>query len=281
MVSKSLQANPLEALIASAQQGDHTVQNHLLKTYQPFIAKCVSEVCKRYIDPSRDDEFSIGLSAFNEAILAYSTERGCSFLSFARLVVKRKVIDYIRYMQKKPQAVSLDESQDSEQMENPIETIAVAEQYRQEQDAWYRRDEIMDFKEKLSTYKLTLEELTVVSPKHRDARDSAVHTARVINENEELREYVQRKKKLPIKRLMNDVDVSKKTLERNRKFILAMFIVLSEDYVYLKDYLKGWVGEKRDRYGAASSLYYYYDQRWSVSKDDSNQRCCYRRGGFL
>ncbi|WP_373895603.1 RNA polymerase sigma factor SigI [Virgibacillus natechei] len=242
MMSKSLQVNPLDAMVASAQQGDHSVQNHLLTAYQPFIAKCVSEVCKRYIDPKRDDEFSIGLSAFNEAIQAYSTERGCSFLAFARLVVKRKVIDYIRYIQKKPHAISLDESYDTEKMENPIETIAAGEQYRQEEDAWYRRDEIMDFKEKLGTYKLTLEELTRLSPKHRDARDSAVYTARVIFENSDLREYVKRKKKLPMKHLMNYVDVSKKTLERNRKFILAMFIVLSEDYVYLKDYLKG-VGE--------------------------------------
>lgn len=239
MMSNALNVNPLETMIASAQQGDHTVQNYLLKTYQPFIAKCVSEVCKRYIDPSRDDEFSIGLSAFNEAILAYSAERGGSFLSFARLVVKRKVIDYIRYIQKRPQVVSLDESYDTEKMENPVEIIAVKEQYQQEQDAWYRRDEIMDFKEKLGTYKLTLDELTVVSPKHRDARDSAVHTARVIYENAHLREYVQRKKKLPIKELVKHVDVSKKTLERNRKFILAIFIVLSEDYVYLKDYIKG------------------------------------------
>lgn len=239
MMSNALNVNPLETMIASAQQGDHTVQNYLLKTYQPFIAKCVSEVCKRYIDPKRDDEFSVGLSAFNEAILAYSAEKGGSFLSFARLVVKRKVIDYIRYIQKRPQVVSLDESYDTEKMENPVEIIAVKEQYQQEQDAWYRRDEIMDFKEKLGTYKLTLDELTVVSPKHRDARDSAVHTARVIYENAHLREYVQRKKKLPIKELVKHVDVSKKTLERNRKFILAIFIVLSEDYVYLKDYIKG------------------------------------------
>jgi len=42
-----------------------------------------------------------------------------------------------------------------------------------------------------------------------------------------------------MKDLVNKVNVSKKTLERNRKFILAMFIVLNEDYVYLKDYLRG------------------------------------------
>ncbi|CDQ40757.1 MULTISPECIES: RNA polymerase sigma factor SigI [Virgibacillus] len=239
MVSKSLKDIPLEEMILSAQQGDQTVQNYLLKTYQPFIAKCVSEVCKRYIDPKKDDEFSIGLSAFNEAILSYSPERGSSFLSFAKLVIKRKVIDYIRYVQKRPAAVSLDETYDAEQMENPTEILAVKEQYQLEQDSWYRKQEILDFKEKLKLYKMSLAELTEVSPKHRDARESAIRTARVLCEKPELKEYVIAKRKLPIKELVKNVDVSKKTLERNRKYILAIFIVLTEDYLYLKDYLKG------------------------------------------
>ncbi|AIF42668.1 RNA polymerase sigma factor SigI [Virgibacillus sp. SK37] len=239
MMSKSLKDIPLEEMIASAQQGDEQIQNYLLKTYQPFIAKCVSEVCKRYIDPKKDDEFSIGLSAFNEAILSYSPDKGSSFLSFANLVVKRKVIDYIRYVQKRPLGISLDETYDAELMENPIEIVAVKRNFQMEQDAWRRKEEIMDFKEKLKEYKLTLLELTESSPKHKDARDSAVRTARILFEDEKLRSYVLDKKKLPIKDLIKLVKVSKKTLERNRKFILAIFVVLSNDYVYLQDYLKG------------------------------------------
>nr|WP_077357300.1 RNA polymerase sigma factor SigI [Virgibacillus halodenitrificans] len=239
IMSKSLKDIPLEEMIASAQQGDEQIQNYLLKTYQPFIAKCVSEVCKRYIDPKKDDEFSIGLSAFNEAILSYSPDKGSSFLSFANLVVKRKVIDYIRYVQKRPLGISLDETYDAELMENPIEIVAVKRNFQMEQDAWRRKEEIMDFKEKLKEYKLTLLELTESSPKHKDARDSAVRTARILFEDEKLHSYVLDKKKLPIKDLIKRVNVSKKTLERNRKFILAIFVVLSNDYVYLQDYLKG------------------------------------------
>lgn len=239
MTHKSLSELPLEDRIALAQQGDQMVQDHLLKSYQPFIAKCVSEVCKRYIDPKRDDEFSIGLSAFNEAILAYSPDRGSSFLSFAKLVIKRKVIDYIRFIQKGPSTTSFDEMYDAEQMENPIEILAVNKAYELEQDAWYRKVEILEFKEKLREYKLTLTELTIVSPKHRDARDSAVRTARILFADPVLRTYVRDKKKLPMKELVKRVEVSKKTLERNRKFIIAIFIVLSEDFMYLKDYLKG------------------------------------------
>ncbi|WP_010529830.1 RNA polymerase sigma factor SigI [Lentibacillus jeotgali] len=237
--NQPLKESPLEDMIILAQQGDQNIQNHLLKNYQPFIARCVSEVCKRYIDPQADDEFSIGLSAFNEAIMSYSPEKGSSFLTFARLVVKRKVIDYIRYVQKTPIAMSLDDSYDEEHMENPVEVLAVKESYREEQDAKYLREEIMDFKEKLSTYKLSLVQLTDVSPKHRDARETAIAVARTLYNNTDLRKHVKKKKKLPLKNLAKLVNVSKKTLERNRKFILAIFIIMDEDYTYLKEYLKG------------------------------------------
>ncbi|WP_096273693.1 RNA polymerase sigma-I factor [Paucisalibacillus globulus] len=239
MTRELLKDIPLDELITNAQEGDETAQDFLLKNYQPFIAKCVSEVCKRYIDPERDDEFSIGLSAFNEAIRLFSKEKGSSFLTFANLVIKRKVIDYIRSQSKYPTAISLDETYDVEKMENPTEIEAVKDIYQQEQEAWYRRQEILEFKDKLATYKLTLLELSEVAPKHRDARESAVKIARVLREDSKLRDFVEQKKKLPIKELAKKVDVSKKTLERNRKFILAIFIVLGEDYVFLNDYLKG------------------------------------------
>ena len=242
-ISEPLGGISLEEMIISAQQGDGSIQNFLLRSYQPFIATCVSEVCKRFIDPKKDDEFSIGLWAFNEAILSYAPERGCSFLSFAKLVVKRKVIDYIRYIKRKQPFFSLDETYDAEQMENPREIAAVKKKYAQEQDWIHLKEELSDYKESLGKYKLTLAELTKTAPKHRDARESAVYTARILYNDPALRTYVYRKKKLPIKDLLKKVNVSKKTLERNRKFILAVFVVFDGDYEYIRDYLKG-VGER-------------------------------------
>ncbi len=42
-----------------------------------------------------DEELSIALMAFNEAIDGYDTSKG-SFLSFAKLVINRRLIDYLR-----------------------------------------------------------------------------------------------------------------------------------------------------------------------------------------
>lgn len=239
MMTNQLSDIPIELKIESIQQGDLALQNELLRTYKPFVAKCVSEVCKRYIDPKKDDEFSIGFAAFNEAIFSYKADKGSSFLSFAKLVVKRKVIDYIRYHQKRPSMLSLDETVDADQMENPLIIAAAKEKYEWKMENVRRREEIEAFKENLKAYRLTLEELTEVSPKHRDARESAIGVAYTLYADQKLRHYVHSKKKLPIKDLLEKVEVSKKTLERNRKFILAIFIVLSNEYVYMKEYLKG------------------------------------------
>lgn len=236
--SSSTEQIPIEEMVVQIQQGDTDMHDYLLKSYQPFTAKAVSEVCKRYIDPLTDDEFSIGLLAFNEAIFLYSPEKGNSFLSFAKLIVKRKVIDYIRYNSKRQNYLSFDQFYDEEQMENPAEISVVIDQYYEEQDAINRREETLDYREKLREFNLSLSELAEASPKHRDARDNAVKIARMLVNDNELKEYVLTKKKLPIKKIEKRVQVSRKTLERNRKFILAIFIVLNGNYVYLQDYLK-------------------------------------------
>lgn len=239
MGAHSTLETPVEKNVLAIQQGDEEKHDNLLKSYQPFIAKAVSEVCKRYIDPQTDDEFSIGLAAMSEAIFLYSPEKGCGFLTFAKMIIKRKVIDYIRYQSKRQGAVSFEQFYDEENMENPAEISTVINRYKEEQNIIRLREEIFDYKEKLREFKLSLIELTEVSPKHRDARETAVRIARILINNNELREYVVTKKKLPIKKLQNQVTVSKKTLERNRKFILAIFIVLNENYFYLQDYIKG------------------------------------------
>ncbi|MRG86851.1 RNA polymerase sigma factor SigI [Salinibacillus xinjiangensis] len=232
-------SNSLEDQVLSAQNGDERTRNDLLKKYQPFIAKNVSEVCKKYIDPKTDDEFSIGLIAFDQAIKQYSVDKGNSFLSFAKLVVKRKVIDYLRSEQRKQVDLSIDQDhEDEEQMENLLEVQVAKDKFQQETETWQRREEILEFQRQLQEYQISFEELTKISPKHVDARQSAIQVAKIIYHEEPLRNYVKEKKRLPMKDLVDYVSVSRKTLERNRKFILALFVILCGDYIYLKDYLR-------------------------------------------
>ncbi|WHY02177.1 RNA polymerase sigma factor SigI [Neobacillus sp. DY30] len=230
----------LEESVRLIQQGDCSLLNEIIEDYKPFIAKNVSSVCKRYIYET-DDEFSIGLIAFNEAIEKYSAEKGSSLLSFAEVIIKRRVIDYIR-KQTRNQHVSIDLTYTTVEEESAGMVIVnelSLEEYKRKSDDEIRKEEIIQFQALLTSFDLSFSDLVENSPKHTDARENAIKVAKLIVENKELWDSLYEKKRLPIKQLEKMVNISRKTIERNRKYIIAIALILSSDYVYLNDYLKG------------------------------------------
>ena len=231
--------NTLEDTVIAIQQGNLQLQNELIESYKPFIAKTVSSVCKRYIYES-DDEFSIGLIAFNEAIQKYCPDKGNSLLSFAEVLIKRRVIDYIR-TQAKHQNLSfeLGGNFDEEESSSNIEDELSLENYRKKTDEQLRREEISQFIEVLLGFELSFQDLIEQTPKHADARKNAMLVAQILSENHELKTFLLEKKRLPIKQLESYVSISRKTIERNRKYIIAISLILMGDYLFLKEYIKG------------------------------------------
>ncbi|MEX2414822.1 MAG: RNA polymerase sigma-I factor, partial [Paenibacillaceae bacterium] len=57
----------LEDTIIKAQTGDKESRQWIIQQYRPFIIRVASHICKQHIEWS-DDEASISLIAFNEAI---------------------------------------------------------------------------------------------------------------------------------------------------------------------------------------------------------------------
>ncbi|RIW30173.1 RNA polymerase sigma-I factor [Bacillus salacetis] len=229
----------LEDLAAEIQNGNKEIVNQILEDYKPFVKKAVSSVCKRYIYES-DDEFSIGLIAFHDAIYKYDSGRGASFLSFAEVIIKRKVIDYIR-MNGRHRSLSMEalsESKEGETRNAITETLSM-EEYDRDKIVSERKEEIMAFSKQLKKYSLSFEDLVKISPKHEDARMNAISIAEVVASTPSLLEYLEEKKRLPIKQLEKEVGFSRKTIERNRKYIIAITLILMGDFYYLKDYLKG------------------------------------------
>jgi RNA polymerase sigma factor len=230
----------LEETVLLIHQGDKVLLNETIEAYKPFIAKNVSSVCKRYIHES-DDEFSIGLIAFHEAIEKFLPERGKSLLSFAEVLIKRKVIDYIR-KQSKNQSISFEFNsalQDDDTPGTVIVNELSLEEYKKKSEEEIRKEEIQRFQEALKSFGLSFGDLIENSPKHADARKNAISIAQLIVGNEELKTLLYEKKRLPIKQLEESAKVSRKTIERNRKYIIAIVLILSGDFLYMKDYIKG------------------------------------------
>lgn len=237
------QNNDINVTIEMIQnkESEHA-ESELIDQYIPFIRKVTSGVCKRYINITKDDEFSIAMIAFSEAIHKYSSDKGSSFLSFASLVIRRRVIDYIRLEQRKTTYLSLDyKDDDRENMENIAEVSASYQEYNQQVESEHRREEIQHFQERLSSFEIQLTEIVEQCPKHSDARINMVEIAKTIVDHDSLLKILMQKKRLPVKQLMEHISMSRKTIERNRKYIIALVIVLLEDYQYLKDYLREWL----------------------------------------
>ena len=74
-------------------------KNAFIKQHIPFIIKTVSQITGQYVTLNQD-EMSIALLAFNEAIDKYEEERG-EFLPFAKVVIRSRVLNYLEKEQKK------------------------------------------------------------------------------------------------------------------------------------------------------------------------------------
>ncbi|PYI53037.1 RNA polymerase sigma factor SigI [Paenibacillus flagellatus] len=229
-----------EAKVMGIQSGNIRLRNQFITDYQPYVAKVTSRFCKRYIDPSRDDEFSIALGAFNEAINQFSPESGRSFLSFAETVIRRRLIDYVRKESRFAGQIpysSFEVEDDEDSIVNPVEIHQAIEHYEKEKTTEERRSEIVDFNRCLQEFGISFHDLVEASPKHSDSREALFKIGALLARDQAMMGIVLTKKMLPIKELLDQVDVSRKTLERNRKFIIAVALIYSGPYPYLKHYL--------------------------------------------
>ncbi len=229
-------------LVVESQKGSSTARERLIKSYTPFILKTASKVSGRYVRLGEDDEVSVSLMAFNEAIDCFDTAKNHSFLSFAETVIKRRLIDHFRKesaLTKKVVPLSSFEQNDEDNDGSYyyIESKQAIEVYQEKNAASERKEEILQFSKRLSEFGISFQELVSVSPKHEDARIRAMEAAKIIASDPEMLNHLITKKELPLKKLESNVGISRKTLERQRKYIIALTLVFISDFEYLKQYL--------------------------------------------
>lgn len=233
-------AGVVEEQLESIHNGDKQALNRFIAAYQPFVAKVASRFAKRYIDPAKDDEYSIALQAFHEAIMNYSQRGGTSFFNFAETVIRRRLIDYVR-KEKKHQAQipysSFEIVDDEDHAVNPVEIGQAMDQYALELEAKERKSEIIELNHALSPFGITFMDLAECSPKHADSRKMLMDIGKMLGEDAELMKSLISKNMLPIKELLELVQVSRKTLERNRKYIIAIALIHSGSYPHLQEYV--------------------------------------------
>ncbi|MFS0577103.1 RNA polymerase sigma-I factor [Sporosarcina sp. 179-K 3D1 HS] len=227
----------LNELVLKAKSGDGKVMDDLLIAFTPFMKKTASFVCKRFID-EHDDEFSIAMSGFHEAVVAFDPNRDASLTTFSHLIMQRRLVDHIRKEAARNESVQLLKEEDSNQQQYVFEQTSI-DSFSKEQQDRERREELLEYAKLLTEYDLSFDELTNCAPKHAKSRKVAFQIAQIIAETPDFYQYVTENKKLPIKELEEIVEVSRKTIERHRKYIIAVTLLLQSQFVYIKEYIKG------------------------------------------
>ncbi|GAA0084001.1 RNA polymerase sigma factor SigI [Clostridium sp. CTA-7] len=214
-------------------KNDEKKINDFIEEYKPFIIAYCNKSLKRYIDTNNDDEYSIALMAFYEAIKGYNIDKG-NFLSYSQRVIKVRLIDYYRKNKKILREKVIKYEGDNRGKFINSRSI---ENHQLEDISYLRKLEIEDFTKELIKYNITFKDLVKASPKWKSTRIKYNKILNYIIKNEEVIEEIIKNKRLPIVIIEEDVGVPRKTIERSRKYIIAVIIILLGDYHYIKEYI--------------------------------------------
>jgi RNA polymerase sigma factor len=228
----------LDLLVMEAKHDQQILEN-ILKKNEFLMLKCASKITHRYITKS-DDEWSIALHAFTQAVDNYDLDRG-SFISFAELVMKRRLIDYIKSRVKYSPELSVDpivfDTEPEEETQDAAIRAAVAEQVSG-QDRNDLKYEIDAANMAFQTYGFTFYELSECSPHAKKTKKACANAVSFMLDNPVLISEMRSSKLLPLKIVEKNSKVPRKILERHRKYIIAAIEILSGGYPYLAEYLR-------------------------------------------
>jgi len=215
----------LEDLLEEAQRGDPAAREELIHYHKSYVAKISSKVCKRYLNWENDDELSVALAAFNEAIDRYEPDGKASFYTFAQKVISRKLVDFFR-KESRHRNISLSPLGPDEELSYIDEKNSI-EKYKLGRQEESFAEMVKSFNLTLTEYQISLADLVKVSPKHRDTKEALVHAAQRLAEEAEMVKHLYHYKQLPLRELAEATGLSRRVLEKGRKYIIAVALMMT------------------------------------------------------
>lgn len=214
--------------IIEPQATEEFIEKHI-----PFIISCISKFTGRYVSIENDDEYSIGMMAFVEAIEKYKESRG-DFYAFSRLVIESRLKNFFEKENKHIKNKSIEDYK-----ERGTDLVDNLEDH--DKDGLNREftiNEIKKLKEEIYDFGFSFEELVNEAPKHKDTREKAIDISEKSSREKDITDFMFVKKRLPIKNMSDRFDVSEKVIRKSKLFIITVIIILFRGYRNLKLWIK-------------------------------------------
>ena len=211
--------------------------DRLIEQYMPFISSETAKFLGHAPQPE-EDELSIAMFAFYEAIQHYSRLKG-SFLKFAALQIRSRLIDNYRKERRHQGQISLDAPTDAEDgsttLLDTIEDGATPYEDMEVRDA--TRQEIAHLTAQMEGFGVALTDVAENAPQQQRTLAACQRAVRYARNSPELLEEFLRTKRVPLAKLAEGAQVEKKTLERHRKYLVAVLLICTNGYEIMRGHI--------------------------------------------
>lgn len=219
-----------------AAREDVQKADDLIRNYIPFIrseaSKCISRLCTE-----QDDEYSIAMIAFHEAILGYERGRG-AFLSYASMLIRSRIIDFQRKEARHQGHISLYAESGDDDRTIMDEVADERDHFEESANLEATKQEIEELSDVMADFGVSFSDVADNSPKQERTLEACASAIRYAAENKYLLDELLRTKKLPMAQLVTGSGAERKTLERHRKYILAMLLIQTNGYEIIRGHLR-------------------------------------------
>ena len=229
-----------------AAKKDPSLFDEFIRQYMPFIKAETSKFIKRPLTEDGEDELSIAMFAFYEAMTSYEEKKG-AFLPYASLAIRHRLIDYYRKEKRNEGHISLDAPTGEEEdgtLADTLRSDTDIEGTVSEQGA--AKVEIEHFIEDLQVFGLTLTDIADNCPKQKRTFRICQEALVYARQNPDILKELVETKKLPIGKLARGYGSIKKKLERHRKYMIAILLAYTNGFEIIRGHLNQMVPQKGD-----------------------------------
>ncbi|MBQ3790070.1 MAG: RNA polymerase subunit sigma [Lachnospiraceae bacterium] len=232
---------------AKAAREDERALETLIEKSRQFILFQAFKAVHHFVSTS-DDEWSIALIAFSEAVRTWDEEKG-PFKPFAALVIRRRLVDHLQSESRHAAEVSVEPYALNGDYEEDDGTVNAKVRQTTYEFAGYAdeastpgtsatADEIEAVQQILKPYGFSFFDLAACSPKAEKTKSSCARAVAGIIRSEELTDIMRKDRALPMKKLAESTGIERKLLERHRRYIIAAVEIITGDFPVLASYMK-------------------------------------------
>ena len=219
-----------------AAKTDTAAADAFVQQYLPFVRAETVRFTRQAIEQGHEDELSIALLAFYEAILSYEKGRG-AFLPYAARAIRNRLIDHFRAERRHRGQVSMQASA-GEDGRTLADTLPARDELDASELRLASRQEIAAFGAQLEQYGICFSDVADNCPRQERTLAACRRVLDHARAHPELLDRLVETGRLPMNELAAGSGTDKKTMERHRKYLVAILLAFTNGYEIIRGHLR-------------------------------------------